>query len=402
MSAPRPGRCSGSWGQSRSMVLRCELDAIRRFSSSADTAGEYTISSGHTFCLFQLSDLPLAPSLSRSPQVQSALETLIADTLLQRTLTVSACASDEVSKRAVARAEAAEWSRCLVVIKKCGAKRKRPCGPDPAPAQRPEGGAGVTIGRTLPYPLSRKVLRGLDVDIWRAGWLNDKLALEEYSRSGGSLDSRDTEGRTPLMYAAAYGHVATIAWLLEHRVSLEEQDNMGLTALMHASKHGKVDATQLLLDDLVQADARAANVVHQRDKCGYSAAFWAVSFGHADVLTRLLAIGARCPSEGVEPSSLYPGGTNLLHRAAERGKTSCVEILCSSYPELVNSRDARERTPAHWAARFGFLEALQVSPCPLPVCLYPSPANEQPLTLLCLWKPPRIGSWEARLRFWSC
>ena len=64
--------------------------------------------------------------------------------------------------------------------------------------------------------------------------------------AGAHVETRDGQKNTPLILAAAAGHVSTVAALLAGRASMEARGQHGLTAHGHASAnaHSKV-ATQL-------------------------------------------------------------------------------------------------------------------------------------------------------------
>ena len=61
------------------------------------------------------------------------------------------------------------------------------------------------------------------------------------SRDNVAIDFRDNEGRTPLIYAAACGHEATVRVLLNRGAIVDSGDNEGLTPLDWAKLFGWVD-----------------------------------------------------------------------------------------------------------------------------------------------------------------
>ncbi|RUS69173.1 hypothetical protein EGW08_023067 [Elysia chlorotica] len=64
------------------------------------------------------------------------------------------------------------------------------------------------------------------------------------------VNVRDKAGKSPIMYAAANGHVAAIELLLEHGADLTTSDNEGNTPLHHACFHNREDIALLLLDKI--------------------------------------------------------------------------------------------------------------------------------------------------------
>lgn len=74
------------------------------------------------------------------------------------------------------------------------------------------------------------------------------------------VNSRNSDGRTPLMLASRYGHV----WIMEallaaERIQVNAQCNRGWTAMMYACWNGQVSALQMLLDPKYKADPKTRN-----------------------------------------------------------------------------------------------------------------------------------------------
>jgi ankyrin repeat protein len=62
------------------------------------------------------------------------------------------------------------------------------------------------------------------------------------------INSQDTEGDTPLMWATERGKVNSARTLLEYGVDIDVKNNDDTTALHWAAKNGHLDITQLLLE----------------------------------------------------------------------------------------------------------------------------------------------------------
>ena len=62
------------------------------------------------------------------------------------------------------------------------------------------------------------------------------------------LDSKDSDGRTPLSWAAEKGHEAVVKLLLEKGAELETKDKYGRTPLSWAAQNGREDVVKLLLE----------------------------------------------------------------------------------------------------------------------------------------------------------
>ncbi|KAF5634988.1 ankyrin repeat domain protein [Fusarium tjaetaba] len=61
------------------------------------------------------------------------------------------------------------------------------------------------------------------------------------------IDPKDQYGKTPLIFAAKNGHVATATMLLENGANIEMHNTLGWTPLLHAIARGRVGIVDLLL-----------------------------------------------------------------------------------------------------------------------------------------------------------
>jgi ankyrin repeat protein len=69
---------------------------------------------------------------------------------------------------------------------------------------------------------------------------------------GIEIESKDVDGRTPLMNAAYYGHVEICKLLLDHGAKIESKCNLGYTPLLlHAKKAIFLSSLFLLLEELI-------------------------------------------------------------------------------------------------------------------------------------------------------
>lgn len=116
------------------------------------------------------------------------------------------------------------------------------------------------------------------------------------SASGASPVERDTQGRSPLWYAARLGDCELLGLLIAAIAvspalatdSIDVADQAGLTPLMVAAHSGQLDALRQL---------RAAGAsVFRADGLGWSALHAAAHSGHLVIAQDLLAAGARADS----------------------------------------------------------------------------------------------------------
>jgi hypothetical protein len=101
-----------------------------------------------------------------------------------------------------------------------------------------------------------------------------------------------------LIYAAMYGHVAVIAWLLDHGVDVAAED--GQTALHLAAHGGHLEATKLLLSRGAPLEVKNQYGGTVLDQALWSAAHDAGGWGNAEpgldyapIVLALIAAGAK-------------------------------------------------------------------------------------------------------------
>jgi ankyrin repeat protein len=123
-------------------------------------------------------------------------------------------------------------------------------------------------------------------------WVRDLI-----KRGDVYVDSMDRIGFTALMYAALYGHVEIMEFLLTERdrKALEADINLageanGFTPLMMASMNGKLPAVKFLI-------ARGA-ILNVEDKNGFTALMFAAGNNHFEVVRCLVEKGADTNIQG--------------------------------------------------------------------------------------------------------
>ena len=161
-------------------------------------------------------------------------------------------------------------------------------------------------------------------------------------RNGVPLNSKDSDGRTPLWYAAKNGHVAVVQLLLaKDSIDLDSKDTRGLTPLSWAAWNGHEAMVKLLLaEDGVDPQPKEILV-------GRTPLSWAAWNGHEKVVKLLLA------KDGVDPDSKDFGGRTPLSWAVEKGYVAVVKLLLANDGVDPNSKDNDGRTPLSWAAERG-------------------------------------------------
>jgi ankyrin repeat protein len=196
-------------------------------------------------------------------------------------------------------------------------------------------------------------------------------------REGVDINSKDSDGRTALSWAAESGHEAVVRLLLEHKADVDAKANYGRTALHRAAGSGHEAVVRLLLEHKVDVDAK--------DKDGWTALFWAAGGGHEAVVRLLLEHKAdvnakdkdgkmvlfRAAGSGHEAvvrlllehkadvdTKIIYGGT-VLHWAAGNGHEAIVRLLLEHKAD-VDAKDEDGGTALYWAARDGHETVVQL------------------------------------------
>jgi ankyrin repeat protein len=149
------------------------------------------------------------------------------------------------------------------------------------------------------------------------------------------LNQRDTEGSTPLIYAAGAGNTNTLPLLIARGALVDATNRTGLTALGNAAGNNRTAAALILIAagaDPNRADASGVTPLHS-----------ASMFGAVEVGRALLAKGART-EVFAQSARLTP-----LSQAAMVGHADFVDLLLA-HRASVETRDPNGHTPLHFTA----------------------------------------------------
>ncbi|MBE3099232.1 MAG: ankyrin repeat domain-containing protein [Planctomycetes bacterium] len=188
---------------------------------------------------------------------------------------------------------------------------------------------------------------------------------------GADPKAQDSDGRTPLMIAAAGGHVEAVRELLKHDERINLTCKYGWTPLVFAASREREAVVRLLLErgadyDLLTAVARGdlarvkalvegrPDLVKEEEARDHSPLTWAAVHNHPEVLTWLIDHGA-----DINYHNNYEG--SVLSVAAWEGHIDIAGILLDrgANIELGAGEDAYG-TPLHRACWQGNLELVRL------------------------------------------
>jgi ankyrin repeat protein len=164
-------------------------------------------------------------------------------------------------------------------------------------------------------------------------------------RSGAAVNTHDpVYGSTPVIGAAARGHLETLRALLDRGGDPNSSDSAGRTALMEASVGGYSDVVRLLIEK--------GALVNAKDREGWSPLFWA-TFSRRTETVRLLL------EQGANPNLKNKYDDAPLILAAYQGDTSTLSVLLKHHAE-VQLQDAAGKTALIESVRQGHLEVVRI------------------------------------------
>jgi len=181
-----------------------------------------------------------------------------------------------------------------------------------------------------PSNIVRLLIRfGADVNQGQSEYENTPLMLavrdpaniesvKHLIRANAEVDKENTDGDTPLTYAAVFGNIEAGEELLKAGADINHQTKLGQTALFIAAQKDEKDLALLLI-------RKGANV-NLLSRKGFSAAYAAVENGDLEILEALAKAGADLDVQGTPGIGGSTGWTPLM-LAAATGKVEIVRFL---------------------------------------------------------------------------
>lgn len=122
-------------------------------------------------------------------------------------------------------------------------------------------------------------------EILNAAKADDAKRITMLVRQGVDVNTRDSSGKTALIYAARSGKEKTVRTLIDLGSNVKIRDNNGKTALIHAAENGHDSTTKVLI--------RANSDLNTKDNSGRTALSYATSNNHKNVVRVLQSYGDR-------------------------------------------------------------------------------------------------------------
>ena len=162
-----------------------------------------------------------------------------------------------------------------------------------------------------------------------------------------SVDLRNHNNETALMFAALYGNVYLCEYLIDRGASIEAENKDGFRALNYAASYGHNDVVTLLLD-------KGANIEAQKNNDGETPLHGAAKNGRLEVVEILLDRGA-----AIDTKRWQKHGETALFLASQFQwfSTGVLLIDRGADPNVVESKF--NFTALHYCAEMGGFECVQ-------------------------------------------
>ncbi len=178
------------------------------------------------------------------------------------------------------------------------------------------GRAGLAVGALLAALTAGTAAQRLalpDTRLAQAAKRDDLVGARALVRLGADVNGRETDGSTPLLWAAYQANIEMVRLLIAARAEVNAANRYGLTPLLQAARVGSMP----IIEALVQAGA----TVDSTHPEGETPLMAAAAAGTADAVRLFIAKGV--PVNATEDAA----GQTALMWAAGEGHTAVVDVL---------------------------------------------------------------------------
>jgi len=159
-----------------------------------------------------------------------------------------------------------------------------------------------------------------DSELCNAAMTGDIKKTEKFLRRGAFVNTKNCDGKTPLILALENNHQYVAEMLIKEGANPNFADPGGTTPLMIAAQKGLVDTVKLLLSKGANPNTQQSNIKSVYASENKTPIMFAAEGGNTDIVQMLIAKGANVNKKSRD-------GRTALSIAEEKGFSDVAEIL---------------------------------------------------------------------------